>query len=59
MQRPRMGDYLVYLVVRMFICIVQAMRVETAQTWARLLAWLFAHVLRIRGKLVDENLRHP
>ena len=58
MQRPRMGDYLVYLVVRMFICIVQAMHVETAQAWAKRLAWLFADVLRIRGKLVDENLRH-
>lgn len=58
MQRPRMGDYLVYLVVRTFICMVQAMRIETAQSWAKRLAWIFAHVLRIRGKLVDDNLRH-
>jgi len=53
-----MGDYLVYLVVRVFICMVQAMRVETAQTWAKSLAWIFAHLLRIRAKLVDDNLRH-
>lgn len=54
----RLGDYLVYLVVRMLICIVQAMRVETGQVLARHLAWFLADVLRVRGKLVDENLRH-
>jgi len=57
-QRLRIGDYLVYLVVRVLICGVQAMRIETASLWAKRLAWLFADVLRIRGKLVDENLRH-
>jgi len=54
----RLGDYAVYLVVRMLICIVQAMRIETGQMLARHLAWLLADVLRVRGKLVDENLRH-
>jgi len=54
----RLGDYLVYVVVRMLICMVQAMRIETGQILARHLAWLFADVVRVRGKLVDENLRH-
>lgn len=58
MQRRRIGDYLVYQVVRVLICVIQSMRIETGQVWARRLAWLFADVVRIRGKLVDENLRH-
>ena len=58
MQRLRIGDYLVYLVVRVLICIVQAIRLETGQQIARLLAWLFADVLKIRAGVVDDNLRH-
>jgi KDO2-lipid IV(A) lauroyltransferase len=57
-RRLRIGDYLLYVVVRLLICMVQAMRIETGQIWARRLAWLFGDVLRARGKLVDENLRH-
>jgi KDO2-lipid IV(A) lauroyltransferase len=57
-RRFRIGDYLVYMVVRLLICMVQAMRMETGQIWAKRLARLFADVLRARGKLVDENLRH-
>lgn len=53
----RLGDYLVYLAVRMLICMVQAMRIETGQILARHFAWLLADVFRVRGKLVDENLR--
>ena len=58
MRHLRLGDYLVYFVVRVLICIVQAMRIETGQALGGVLAWLFADVLRIRGKVVDENLRH-
>lgn len=54
----RAVDYLVFLVVRVLIAIVQAMRLETAQRWARVLAWIFADVLRIRGSVVEENLQH-
>lgn len=51
-------DYAVYLVVRISVCIVQAMRMETAAAAARWLAWLFARVLRIRRGVVDDNLAH-
>ena len=51
-------DFSVYAVVRIFICIVQAVRIETGQKIARFLAWLFADVLRIRGRVVDDNLLH-
>jgi KDO2-lipid IV(A) lauroyltransferase len=57
MSAKRVVDYLVYVVVRIVICVVQAMRVESGAAGARGLAWLFCDVLRIRGKVVDENLR--
>lgn len=51
-------DFSVYVVVRMLICVVQAMRMETCQTIARWLAWLFCDVLRLRRRVVEENLAH-
>ncbi len=51
-------DLLVYFVVRVAICLVQAMRVETAARLARGMAWVFAQVLRIRATVVDDNLAH-
>ncbi len=58
MQRRPVIDFLVYLVVRVSICIVQAMRLETAQRLARRLAWLFCDVLHVRAGVVDDNLAH-
>ena len=58
MRGQRIVDYLVYVVVRISICMVQAMRIETGQRLARGLAWLFCDVLRIRGGVVDDNLAH-
>lgn len=54
----RLLDYLVYLVVRTLICVVQALRVETGQRLAKAMAWLFADVLRVRHAVVEENLRY-
>jgi len=45
-------------VVRVSVCLVQALRIETGQRIARALAWLFCDVLRIRGAVVDDNLAH-
>jgi Kdo2-lipid IVA lauroyltransferase/acyltransferase len=53
-----MVDFLVYVVVRILICVVQAMRIETGRRIARGLAWFFCDVLQIRGKVVDDNLAH-
>ena len=58
MKRKRIGDFLVYLVVRILICIVQAMRIEWGRMVARWLAWLFSDVIRIRANVVDDNLAH-
>jgi KDO2-lipid IV(A) lauroyltransferase len=58
MQPKRIVDYLVYLVVRVLICLVQAMRIETGEMLARRLAWLFCDLVRIRAPVVDDNLAH-
>ena len=51
-------DYLAYVVVRIFVCVVQATRIETGHAVARWLAWMAGDVLHIRNKVVSENLRH-
>jgi Kdo2-lipid IVA lauroyltransferase/acyltransferase len=58
MSRKRVLDYLVYVLVRVLICIAQTVRIETGQAIARGLGWFFAEVLRIRAKVADENLAH-
>jgi KDO2-lipid IV(A) lauroyltransferase len=51
-------DWLVYLLVRFFVCLVQAVRLETCQTIARWLAVLANDVIGVRRHTVDDNLRH-
>lgn len=58
MLRKKVLDYLAYVAVRLFICVVQAIRLETGIAIADTFAWLACDVLRLRGKVVDENLRH-
>lgn len=57
MSFQRFSQYLGYLGLRILICIVQSLRIETCQTVAGALAVLFADILRIRSKVIDENLR--
>ncbi len=54
----RIADYPVYIVVRLVVCIVQAMPVDMCARIARRLAYLAADVFQIRGEVVDDNLRH-
>lgn len=51
-------DYTVYLLVRVLIAVVQAVRIETCQACARGLAILFCDVIKLRSDVTDENLRH-
>lgn len=51
-------DYTVYLAVRIFICVVQALPLETCDQIASALATLFCRVIRIRYRICDENIRH-
>ena len=54
----RVLDYLVYLMVRILVCFAQALSMETGQCWAKRMAWVFSDLLRIRGRVVEENLRY-
>jgi KDO2-lipid IV(A) lauroyltransferase len=54
----RLLQYLGYIAIRVVICTVQALRIETCQAGARAAAMLFADLLKIRRKVIDENLRH-
>ncbi len=54
----RIGHYLAYLVVRILICVIQAISLETGWQLARQLAWLMSDVIPLRRKVVDENLAH-
>jgi len=51
-------DYAVYLFVRVFICVIQSLRMETCQSLSKGLAVLVTDILGVRYKLADENLRH-
>ena len=53
----RIGDYLVYLVVRVLFCVVQSLSLEANKSFACLLAFFFTRILPIRRRLLRENLQ--
>jgi KDO2-lipid IV(A) lauroyltransferase len=56
--RSAVADYLVFVLVRIIVCVVQALSLPQARHLALGLAWL-AHRLDRRHRLVaDDNLRH-
>lgn len=56
-KRSRVLDYLVYLAVRILVCVLQAVSFDTACAFARFLAWL-AYTIDKRHRLVAiENLQ--
>jgi Kdo2-lipid IVA lauroyltransferase/acyltransferase len=56
-KRSPVVDYLVYLAVRMLVCVLQALPFEAACGFARLLAWVAYHVDRRHRLVALENLR--
>ncbi len=56
MSRKKILDYLAYVAVRILICIVQALPLETGRKLARACTWLMNDVLHLRAKVIDENL---
>lgn len=50
-------DRLVYWVFRLFIASVQSLSLERCERFARLLAHLLTHVLKVRRTLVESNLK--
>ena len=54
----RLTDWLVYFLIRVFICVIQSLCMETCLAVCRFLAFLACDVFRIRAAVVDDNLRH-
>ena len=52
----RVLDYLVYLFVRIMVCLAQALSLDAGIKIGRLLALIFTHVLPFRRQLIRENL---
>lgn len=50
-------DYAVYTAVRAAVCLIQATSLETCHAWSRRLAWVLWYVVRMRRRLVKDNLR--
>lgn len=53
-----LADYAVYMLVRLFICIVQATPLETCRYIAHALGFLATDVLKVRQRTIDDNLSH-
>lgn len=51
-------DWCVYVLVRVVVCVIQSVRIETCDKIADSLSWLAHEKLRIRYKITDENLSH-
>src|SRR6266481_5165173 len=56
--RSRTADYLVYIVVRLCVSVVQALPFGVSYDLADALAWIAYHVDRRHRKVAEENLRH-
>jgi KDO2-lipid IV(A) lauroyltransferase len=55
-KRSRVLDYVVYAIVRLLVCIIQAMSFEWACGFARMLAWIAFHVNKRHRLVAVENL---
>jgi Kdo2-lipid IVA lauroyltransferase/acyltransferase len=55
-RRKLILDYAVYLVVRMLICAVQALPLSALEPLCNQLGWFCWHVLKLRRRVVKENL---
>jgi KDO2-lipid IV(A) lauroyltransferase len=57
-QRKVVVDYFVYFVIRVLLCVMQALPESACQLLAKGLAWGFCDVCHFRSQVVDDNLRH-
>ena len=53
-----MVDYIVYIIVRLFVALAQALPLSVSMAVVRGLAFLFHYVIRLRRKLIEENIHY-
>ncbi|HZZ73220.1 MAG TPA: lysophospholipid acyltransferase family protein [Pirellulales bacterium] len=58
MRGKQVADFSVYVVVRLFVCFVQAVPLETCHRVCRWLARFATDVVKMRRSVIEENLRH-
>ncbi|MBR5709177.1 MAG: lysophospholipid acyltransferase family protein [Thermoguttaceae bacterium] len=52
-----MVDYIVYIIVRLFVAMAQALPLSVSMAIVHTLAFVFHYVIRLRRKLIEENIR--
>ncbi|MCL2120110.1 MAG: hypothetical protein FWH27_16965, partial [Planctomycetaceae bacterium] len=52
----RVLDYLVYLLVRVMVCLAQALSLDSGVSIGRFFAWCFTYPVPVRRRLILENL---
>jgi Kdo2-lipid IVA lauroyltransferase/acyltransferase len=57
-QRSKVGDYAVYIIIRIVVCILQALPYRAGLAFAGALAWLVFHVDKRHRAVARDNLRH-
>ena len=57
MSRQTAVHWIGYLLLRIGVCVLQTLRIETCDAISKWLAWLAYRVLKLRRKVIDENLR--
>ena len=57
-KKKKLLDWFVYLIVRVIICVVQALPIKVCDQIAKFLAFLAVDLIRIRAKLIEKNLSH-
>jgi KDO2-lipid IV(A) lauroyltransferase len=57
-RRSPVADYSVYLVARLFICVVQALPLSACARLSKFLAGVLHDRLKIRRQVIEDNLRH-
>lgn len=60
MAKPRkpINDYAVFLIVRLVVCVLQALSLTKARSFASFLGWLAFRIDRRHREVARENLRH-
>ena len=57
-RRSIAADYAVYLIVRLLVCVLQALSLAAARKLAAALAWLAYRIDRRHRAVALDNLRH-